>query len=374
MTLDHNDHINPLFSWGVANTTDESVSAKSRAGLEYIIPTTNKERNVTGGSVRIVIEYKNVYVDRLMFRPDTATTKLDKDIMQLFDNRLQEMLKNPHLSRNMVQTISVGIVLKRSHVEDDDGIHSDLLGTSFFMDNDLSRKANVGIPKGTTAAVNHKLMWDPTPIPEYTEENRDRCVGSENRLTVLYNDPDNIFSGLWMNILGTARKLNRTAITNALPGLYITYRSGISNNELVERYYSFEELDAKMLEKLGIFQSKEQAQKGGNTERYLEAEAEIKSTEAKLFGARKEITQLTDRNNNLLKDLNKEETTTLRLTAEIVFLKQDSRLKDREQKIAMETIKGSNKPSGTATFVEICKGASLLTGAVVTAYKVFGTT
>lgn len=374
MTLDHYDHLNPQFTWRMINKSNESVSVKSRAGMEYIVPTLRNNRDVDGGFIQVLLEYKNIYIDQIIFSSTASTTKLDKCLLEAMEERRQQMLKNPQLARNMPHTLCVEVVLKQMHVDEDDGIHSDLLGVSFFMDNDLSRKGSVGIAKGSTAAVNNKLMWEQDSSDDYPEEQKDRCVCNETRLTVLYNDPNNIFSGLWMNVLGQAKRLNKASIANVLPGLYITYRSGLSNNELVDRYYSFEELNSKVLDTLGIFTSKELAQKGGNTERYLEAESEIKSLESKLQYARKEITQLTDKNSNLLKDLSKEETAVIRLITENTFLKQESRLKDREQKIAMETIKGNSKPSVTATFVDICKGASLLTGAAVTAYKVFGTT
>lgn len=376
MTLDHNDHTNPIFSWVVVNKTNESLSAKSRGGFEYIIPSINRERVVHDGEVKLIVEYKNVYIDRIAFNKSQACTKLDKTLIDLLEARRQVMLNNEYLNRSMVQTISVGVILKTDHVENDDGVHSDILGVSFFMDNNLSRQTSVGIPKGTPTSINNKLMWEENyegVLPDASESVRERCMTAETRLTVLYNDPTNIFSGLWMNILGQARLINRTRTTDIQPGLYITYRSGLSNNELIERYYSFDQLNDKALEEMGIFLSKEEAQKGGNTERYLQAEATIKSLNQNIVGYRKEIAQLNDKNSNLTKDLNKEETTNLRLAAEIAFLKQDSRLKDREQKIAIETIKGANKPNNTASFVDICKGVGLLTTAGVTVYKVFAT-
>ncbi|EJI5696360.1 hypothetical protein NFI00_000063 [Salmonella enterica] len=376
MTLNHHDHINPIFSWVVVNNTNESISAKSRGGFEYIIPSTNKERTVTGGEVKLIVEFKNVYIDRIAFNVSQACTKLDKSLMEMLEARRQEMLNDGYLARSSTQTISVGIVIKNIHVESDDGVHSDMLGVSFFMDNDLSRQGSIGIPKGTPTSINNKLMWEDNYdeiLGDASEATRDRCVAAESRLTVLYNDPTNIFSGLWMNVLGQAKRINHSRLADILPGLYITYRSGVSNNELIERYYSFDQLNEKALEEMGIFLSKEAAQKGGNTERYLQAEATIKSLNQSIVGYRKEITQLIDKNSNLTKDLNKEETTNLRLTNEIAFLKQDSRLKDREQKIAIETIKGANKPNNTASFVDICKGVGLLTTAGVTVYKVFAT-
>lgn len=372
MTFNHHDHLHPIFSWMLMNHTNETISAKSRSGMEWLIKPVNPTRDVSGGAATISVEIKNVLVNNIAFNPAPGCSKLDRDIMMMLEQRRQAMLSNNYLDRTMTQTLCVEILLKQTHVESDDGVHSDILGVSFFMDNDLTRRAQQAIAKGTPTSINNTLMWEPEPqeeLVDHTEEIKKLCLITENRVTVLYNDPTNVFSGLWMNVFGQAKSLFKANIPGVLPGLYITCRLGTSNSELSERYYSFDQLDPRVLEEIGIFLSKDEAQKGGNTERYVQAENLIKGLRQDISNNRKEIAQLNDKNINLIKDLNKEETTTLRLTNEIAFLKQDSRLKDREQKIAMETIKNAGKPNNTASFVDICKGLGLLTTAGATVYK-----
>lgn len=352
-------------AYRVTNTSQCEVVVKVKGGLSYLIRS-SKEATFINERM-LYVEINSIYLDNVIIDETESLTKLDRRILIELSKEVQRLRENnPHYYRELTNNLSIGIALTQSLIESNNAIHSELLGITLYL----------GVQNASQPSLN-------TPGATFKElfEKANRESGESNALTytVYLNDPKRVSPTLYTNIWG--RSVEIPCVNNILkdPGLYIGLSRGIEPRETL--YYSFEQLNTKLLEAAGIFESKAACDKGGNTERYLSVEGKNKDLV-------KEVRELNTQVYNLTESVDKLETANSRLTTDLEKAKYEhkhevAQLKMQHQ-VATDITKAENRINTTvskanfdmvkhkasqSTWGDFAKAVTTLAGVAFTGYR-----
>ena len=341
----------------IENKSTHPITVRYRGGMDVIIDGTN-ERDYTGEQ-SILVRLPCWLLTKVKFSPERAITKLDKQILtalkEQHDKRKEET--NPHV-RNIPMDFYCRVVLGVNCIERNGAIHSELLAITLYCGKEnMDKPALYSIEDILTTNMDNDLCG--TPVE----------VNNKAQWCVTVNDPDNEIDQWYINIAGMATGIVKETNTTISPGLYM----GIVNGDFPPQslFYTFEELkDRKgLLESLGVFTSKSEASKGGNTDRYLRAEEEVKKLKGDVSWRDKELTKK-DAEIEGLKIFNRKlEISNTRLNNDTTSFKQEMKMKETIAKANLDLLKNRQSSGG---FVDFCKGMSILAGLAVTGVKLFG--
>lgn len=336
-------------TYDVYNNADDTLYVVSKAGFRYPVL-----KNMDESSIRsdcyIVYELNAVDINKIVFYPELAMTPFDKLMIQALEDEKNRMLKkNFELTHsNFVygtRNLVINLTLFGNLCEAGGEIRSELLGISIWRGIDYQNAP----PTCTPLRIAHELVEkeyetvsiDPNsvelvPIEESVVEDSLE-EPSSSHWGIFVNDPTNISDTLWVNMMGRAIAIPVTKDSNAPGGIYCALRQGKNKPQSV--YYDFDDLDKNELAKCGIFLSRTEALKGGNSERYLQAEERLNKVDKENWGLRKEL----DSKSTML---NKQEILNSRLNWEMLTMKTELRIKDLIGKLVTEKSKPSKDGKG----------------------------
>ena len=280
-------------NYRITNSSSKELLVKIKGGLSYII---RRSTEATFRDERLLyIKMENVHLDNLLIEEDRALTKLDTRILK--ELKAEQMrLKESHNTyyKNMTTNIGIMFELTSALVERNDAIHSELLGITMYANGERLNAPSLNTPDFTLQQL---------------VDTHNEAAGDQKGLGyfIYVNDPDGVTNPFYANVLGKATEVPVDRNRNEKPGLYVGILS--SNQSLQKQYYIFDSLDEKTLEQLGLFKTKADCEKGGNTERFLSAENKVKELN-------KEVGILRNNNEDLTEQLGKVELAKSQLIAE----------------------------------------------------------
>lgn len=249
----------------VNNSTQLDLVVAHKGGLKYVIR--KKDELSYDKTQYVAVKLHAVVLKQLHLDPSKALTKLDKEIMEVLLEEA-EKLKNAETTYfpTLEDTILARVELHQRHAEDNGAIHSELLGLTLYSGSGHIHKEALNIPTSNLSdAIEQLYRSNPRNAIHY-------CA--------YVVDPRRTQNTFYVNIAGRATEVPVSYEEQIRAGLYI----GISVGELPPEtiFYDFDGLSVDKLEGLGIFLSKAEAMKNGNTERYLEAEKKVENLSKEL--------------------------------------------------------------------------------------------
>lgn len=305
----------------INGSSSSDIVVKIKGGLSYIIKR-RKEADYSPTGDVVVLRMNGVIPTCIEFDPDQATTKFDKYVMEAFKGKLEEEKGRgasyfPTMPMNMV----IYVKLTGDLAEDGGYIHSEMLGMTLYRGSGYLSRSPMNVPKATIGDVL-------TALKDSTGKRRMAYY------CVYVNDPGRTQHPYYVNLGGKATEVpvEHDAGTNA--GLYVGVDSGNTSPDIL--FYSFDGLDKESLEKLGVFMNKAEATKGGNTERYVEAEGKLKDISKALERKSDELREAQAKLSKLERQLDEANT-------QMTFMKQDH--KNALEKLRMDAAAAAHKSS-----------------------------
>lgn len=249
----------------VNNSTQLDLVVAHKGGLKYVI---RKKDEVSFDKTQyIAVKLHAVVLKQLHLDPSKALTRLDKEIMEKLLEEA-EKLKNSETTYfpSLEDTVLARVELHQRHAEDNGAIHSELLGLTLYSGAGNIHKEPLNVPTSTLSnAIDQLYRNNPRNAVHY-------CAYAV--------DPRRTQNPFYVNVAGRATEVPVNYDAQASAGLYI----GISVGEMPPEtlFYDFDSLSKDMLESLGVFHSKAEAMKNGNTERYQEAEKKLENLSKEL--------------------------------------------------------------------------------------------
>lgn len=249
----------------VNNSTQLDLVVAHKGGLKYVI---RKKDEVSFDKTQyIAVKLHAVVLKQLHLDPSKALTRLDKDIMEKLLEEA-EKLKNSETTYfpSLEDTVLARVELHQRHAEDNGAIHSELLGLTLYSGSGNIHKEALNIPTSHLSdAIDQLYRTNPRNAVHY-------CA--------YVVDPRRTQNPFYVNVAGRATEVPVNLDEQASAGLYIGISVGDKPPETL--FYDFDSLSKDMLESLGMFHSKAEAMKNGNTERYLEAEKKLENLSKEL--------------------------------------------------------------------------------------------
>jgi len=278
--------------------TDCDLVVVHKGGLRCIVrkrdePTFEKDKY-------LVVKLVNINLETIHIDPSHALTKLDREIMDRLKEEV-ERLKNSEATyfRTLNDTVSVKITLGARFADDTTAIHSEMLGLTIYPGSGHKNKDALNVPTTNLADSIAQL-----------QRNNPRFAIHYCAYVV---DPRRTQKPFYVNVAGRATEVPVVQNEQDSAGLYIGISIGEKLPELL--FYSFDNMTDDLLDSLGIFTSKADAMKYGNTERYLEAESRVKDISKELDDKKKLLRDSTIR-------LEKAEDQVSDLSLQITHMKQ----------------------------------------------------
>lgn len=354
-------------NYRITNTSKDEVVVKVKGGLSYLVrgskePTFQNEQ-------MLFVNIQGIYLDNINIDETQALTKLDRRILIELTKELQRLRdNNPHYYSQLTNNLEIVITLTESLVETNNAIASELLGITLYRGIENRDQPCLNTPGQTFKEIFEQLR------SESGENSALHCF-------IYLNDPIRVAPVLWTNVMGRSVEVPRVNNENKKTGLYIGISRGIEPRETL--YYSFEQLDTKTLEALGIFESKAASDKGGNTERYLSAESKNKELV-------KDVRDLRSQLDSVSESLEKAELTSLNLKTELDKTKYDHKQELASIKLQHQVSSDINKAqthiqgvvskanfdmvkhkASQNTWGDFAKAVGTLAGVAFTGYKLF---
>jgi hypothetical protein len=317
-------------NYRVVNRTNQEMIVRAKGGLGYIIkrckePTYSEERCV-------FVELPNVYIENLLIDEELALTKFDRELLKGIKQEADRVKKNAggqYLYQTFSHTLHVVIKLMESMVEKNDAIHSELLGMTLYNGLTNANQPSLNTPGFTIQELFNMTIAD-QPLPE----------GGLHHF-IFCNDPRRHMGALYSNIMGKAVEVPVVSDETRLPGLYMGVMHGNESPQTL--FYTFDRLDKKALEALGLFESRSDCESGGNTERAIAAEK-------RAHDLNKELQKSKDQIDNLDTLLERAEANCNKLNQDVLQLKQDHRTEVTQMKhryeVEISQLKHQTKMSG----------------------------
>ena len=244
----------------ITNISAKEIIVKVKGGLSYIVKRSNQPTYRTEHQVHICIQ--GVYLENLQVDERAALTKLDKTILvEVSKERARLLEVNEQYHTSMPTDLMVTINLGPSMVERNDAIHSELLGVTMYIGMENLDKPCLNTPGYTLQEL-------------FDNYDREAEHSSGMHCFIYMNDPQRVSNTFYTNVMGKSTEVPIDYDKTKQPGLYVGISRGIEPRET--QYYTFASLDNAKLEQLGLFKTKAECDKGGNTERFLAAEAKVK--------------------------------------------------------------------------------------------------
>lgn len=297
------------------------IVVKIKGGLSYIIKRRKEVDYAPSGDI-VILRMNGVIPTCIEFDPDQATTKFDKFVMEAFREKLEEEKgRGSSFFPTMPTNLVIRITLNGSLAEEGGYIHSEMLGMTLYRGSGYLTRSPMNVPKATIGDMLKAL----------------KDASGRRRMAyycVYVNDPARTQHPYYVNLGGKATEVpvEHDASTDA--GLYVGVDNGNTSPDIL--FYSFEGLDKESLERLGVFMNKVEATKGGNTERYIEAEGKLKDLSKALERKSEELKDAQAKVAKLERQL--DDTTT-----QMTFMKQDH--KNALEKVKMDAAAAAHKSS-----------------------------
>jgi hypothetical protein len=315
-------------NYRIVNRSSQEMVVRAKGGLGYIIrrakePSYSEQRQVH-------VHIPQVVMANLLIDENAALTLFDKQLLRGI-RKDRDRLKDSDTGffDMFSQDINVVIALTSSLVEKNDAIHSEILGITLYNGMENANQPSLNTPPFTLQELCKATLGD-QPLPK-----------GGLHYFVYVNDPRRESDPLYTNLKGRAVEIPVVYDDEKQPGLYTGLMYG--NESPVILYYTFEGLDAKIVESLGLFRSKTACENGGNTERALNAENRVKD-----LG--KEIGKLKEQNTDLQDLLDKSEGANGRLTKDLAQARLDHKTEvvqlKHEHRVEMSQLKHQTKVSG----------------------------
>jgi hypothetical protein len=366
-------------NYRIVNRSSQEMVVRAKGGLGYII---RRAKEPSYSSQRQVhVHIPQIVIANLLIDESAALTLFDKQLLKgirLDRDRLKDSEGN--FADMFSQDINVVIALTSSLVEKNDAIHSEILGITLYNGMENATQPSMNTPTFTLKELCTTTLGD-QPLPK----------GGLHHF-VYVNDPRRESNPMYTNVMGKAVEVPVVYDDSKQPGLYTGVMYGNESPQIL--YYTFEGLDAKILESLGLFSTKSACENGGNTERMLTAENKVKEFS-------KEVGRLKDHSNGLQDLLSKSEIVNSRLAKDLTQSRQDhktevaqvkhehrlemsqlkhhtkvsgdifkyeSRIKDTVNKASMELVKQKGSANNWGEFA---KAVGAIAGVAFTGYKLF---
>jgi len=356
-------------NYRVANTSAHALVVKMKGGLSYLI---RASREVTMTQEHLVyVSIMNAYLDDIRIDESQALTKLDRRILAALAKEHESFTKGPNYFSEMPVNLETCITLGQSLIEDNNAIHSELLGITLYIGANGLNQPALKTPAMTLKELFNRCDLDREP---------------EGLHFIAYvNDPKRISQTYYTNVRGQALPIPVSANNDKDPGLYVAVSRG--NEPRENKYYTFDDLNAnpKILEAVGVFESKSACEKGSNTERVLLAEDRNKKLSKdngqlvnQVSDLESSIQKLQEMNEKLADELSrtrhehKTELIQLKHTHQMTseMSKYESRLAATINKANFDMVK--NKAS-QSTWGDFAKAVGTLAGVAFTGYKLLTT-
>lgn len=365
----------------VNNSASLDLVVIHKGGLRYIIPK-KKEANFDKDQF-IVISFTNLMIREIEVDPSQALTRLDKEILEKLQTKLNELRNQPNHYPDFPVRVDISVKLMAHQANDRGAIHSEMMGLTFYSGRGNIDKAPMNVPSSSLADALNQV-----------HNNNMRTSVSYCAYVV---DPQVTQKPFYVNVMGRATEVPVAVDEQATPGLYIGI--SIGDRPLETAFYSFDNLSKDRLEGLGVFSSKAEAMANGNTERYLEAEKTVSELTKVLANKNKLLEDTTGRLEQSEKQVEKLDNHITHLkqshSFEVVKLKQDikaaqdkharddysnkermDRLKDdanqRESRYK-HTIDQMKQKSRMSFVVEMLKGLGAISGLIFAGIRLFAT-
>lgn len=350
----------------VTNTSADEVVVKVKGGLAYIIKSSAEATFREDRYLYVTIA--NVYLENLMINEGDALTKLDKKILSELAKEQQNYRSgNQMYYKDLPNSLQIQVYLGKSLVEENNALHSELLGITLYLG-----KMNINSP----ALNSPKHLFN----EQLAEMNKEMACSGTLSYVVYVNDPRRVSKPLYTNALGKSHQVPILYDDNRKPGLYVGISCGIEPREVL--YYTFEDLEKpKLLEGIGIFETKAACDEGGNTERYLSVERRnkdlIKDIDALKKTLEATVSNLEEtefRNARLVTEIDKvkadckNEITQMKIQHQLYsdMTKHEHRLSATVSKANIEMLKNKGAQN---TWGDFAKAVGTLAGVAFTGYK-----
>jgi len=354
-------------NYRVTNASPDALVVKVKGGLSYLIKA-SKEATIMQEHL-LYVSVPNIYLDSIEIREDQALTKLDRRILSELSKEYDTQKKSElGYYSGLTTSLETKIVLGSSLIEDNNAIHSELLGITLYLGANNFRQPALNTPTMTL-----KELFDKN------SEDEMQCLS----YIVYVNDPKRVSSPYWTNVKGISTPIPTVSNLSKQPGLYVAISRGITPRE--ELYYAFEELNTKLVEGLGIFESKAACDKGGNTERYASAEEKVKELSKDKGKLLEQVKTLGERVVNLEEQLGRasDENTRLKYEhkTELGQLKHTHQMNSEMSKFENRlttTVSKANfdlvkHKASQNTWTDFAKAVGTLAGVAFTGYKLLTT-
>ena len=262
----------------VNNSTAYDLVVAHKGGLKYII---RKKEEVSYDTEQyLMVRIRSIVLKQLHLDPSKAVTRIDREIVEALlaeMNRLTsgEATFYPQLEDNLTIKIKIG----SNQADENNAIHSELLGLTMYSGKGNLNKDALYVPTSTlTEAIQVLQKSNPTRAIHY-------CA--------YVVDPRYTQNPFYVNICGKATEVPVSQDDGKNVGLYIGISVG--DQPPLTIYHPFDSLTKDKLEGLGVYLSKAEAAKNGNTERYQEAEAKVADLSKALDGKIKQLRDITTR-------------------------------------------------------------------------------
>jgi len=366
-------------NYRIVNRSSQELIVRAKGGLGYIIKRAKEPSYSDQRQVHVNIP--SVIMANLLIDEKAALTLFDKKLLQgIRQDRDRLKDNNPGFFDMFSQEINVCIALTSSLVEKNDAIHSEILGITLYNGAENANRPSLNTPAATLQELCEV---------EAAEETQPK--GGLHHF-IYVNDPRRECNPMYTNVMGKAIEVPVVYDSGKQSGLYIGLLHGNESPQIL--YYTFEGLDGKTMESVGLFATKVACENGANTERTQQAEKKALEN-AKEAGKQRDLVV------GLQEMLSKQEVVNSRLAKDLVQSRQDhktevshlkhehrieisqlkhqtkvsgdifkyeTRIKDTVAKANMEFVK---RQSSVNNWGELAKAVTAVAGVAFTGYKLF---
>lgn len=327
-------------TYKIFNPKMSPVHIRTKGGVSYELQKSWDDPRAQ--LVFIDVKLSGIDLTRLNLNPSLAVTKLDKEIMVALVKELEAKKNHNPVSDLHLRScdLTARVYVGNNCVERKNAVHSEMFGFTLY----------IGEQKREIYPLN-------TPMEGIDDMERHSDGGNSLNTHVKLVDPDNRYSQLWTNCFGRAVIVGKVRGTEQSPGLYLSCE-GVDANPLT-MYFTFDELNEKVLQEYGIFKTEQEALLGGNTE-------ELLKTRKSLDNTRKDNKALTEIVSRQVLSIRTLESKVSESASEITRLKHSNTLKDGERKFLDLIDKKKQGLDAASTYV---KNAAIICSTALGIYK-----
>jgi len=363
----------------ISNNSNKELVVKTQGGLNYIIRKAKQLTHPDNQHRRVWIKLSGVKFDDLWLDPKSARTRFDAKLLANLKVEQERIGKEGALSyKKFSHDMQFVIDLTGDLADEQEIIHSDILGISLFADSGQAGVAPITSPDFTLEQL----------FEAGRDAREDQPEGGLHYF-VHINDPLSTRQPVYTNVMGKAVQVPVVQDPTKPGGLYVGLSYG--NSPPHKAYYSFDQLTKDDLDFLGLFQTKELCSvMAGNTERTITAENKVKNNSKvidALQGEKLKLEDLLEKTSQSVAKLG-EELSQVRADhrLEVQQIKNDHRMELLKQAVSQDASKARSdikdsvhkanmeldkKRSNANNWGEIAKAIGAIGSIVVTGYKLY---